>query len=327
MIEIKENVDVNIYSTLGVGGKFRYFVEIRDKNDLFQVFKFAKERNIYPLILGGGSNTIFSDGIINVLALKINILGFEILKDEDSFMEIEIGAGEIWDKMVVKTIEMDLSGFETMSGIPGTIGATPVQNVGAYGSEAKDVILRVNVCDIENEEFKVLSNEDCKFSYRESVFKNEAKGKYVITSVVYRLEKNKVIIPDYPSINLDNNANLRDVREKILAVRNNKLPNPKEIPNVGSFFKNPIIDKSLIIEGMPTYDMGQKVKVPAGWLIEHAGLKGKNFGNVSVYDKNALVLINNGNATQKDFMKAQEEIKRIVKEKFNIELEQEPELI
>jgi UDP-N-acetylmuramate dehydrogenase len=235
---------------------------------------------------------------------------------------------------------MNLSGLEALSLIPGTVGGTPVQNVGAYGSEVKDTIVEVEVFDIQNKIIKILSNSDCKFKYRDSIFKNEDKGKYIIITVTYRLLKNFVKIPDYPGVkrylieNNINNPHLKEIREAIIYIRNEKLPNPKELPNVGSFFKNPIVSKEFAMrmknqyEGLttfPTDDGG--VKIPAGWLIENAGLKGKSFGNISVYDKNALILINNGEATKEDLSTAKNEIIKIVKDKFGIELEQEPEMI
>lgn len=344
MIDIKENVNIKDYTTLKIGGQFRYFVEINKVQDFPQFYAIALEngkyKNLPVFILGGGSNIIFPDGVLEALVLKINILGFEIVNTNDDFLDIKVGAGENWDNFVSKTVEMNLSGVEALSAIPGTVGATPVQNVGAYGSEVKDTIVEVEVFDTQDKNIKILNNKDCKFDYRDSIFKNESKGRYIITNVVYRLSKFLPRIPDYPGVKrylIDNNINnphLKEIREAIIYIRSEKLPNPKEIPNVGSFFKNPIIEKELSMkmknqyDGLTTFpaDKG-KVKIPAGWLIENAGLKGKSFGKISVYDKNALVLVNNGNATKDDLMKAKNEIVKIVQEKFGITLEQEPEMI
>jgi UDP-N-acetylmuramate dehydrogenase len=321
-MKIQENVDSKIYSTFKIGGNFRYFVEIKDKEDIKEAFAFAKGKELPILIIGGGSNSIFSNEVLNVLAVKINILGFEIVREDSLFTEVKAGAGEIWDQMVEKTINMNLAGLETLSAIPGTVGATPVQNVGAYGAEVKDTIVSVEVFDTNENKFIELSNSNCKFGYRDSIFKNEAKGRYIITAVTFKLKK------------VDDNKSLLEKREEITKTRWSKLPNPKDIPNVGSFFKNPIITKdsffaiSRTYGKMPSFDVGNNmVKIPAGWLIENAGLKGKSFGNISVYDKNALVLVNNGNATKEDLMKAKNEIVKIVEQKFGITLEQEPEII
>lgn len=365
-MKIQEYVDIRDYGTLHVGGQFRYFTIVSSVSDLVSVCTIALKEGKKILILGGGSNIVFSDGIIDVLAIKIEIKGFEIIKETGGNILIKVGAGEIWDELVVKTVDMNLSGLEALSFIPGTVGATPVQNVGAYGSEVKDTILEVEVFDIKENKIKTLSNKDCKFSYRDSIFKNEAKGKYVITSVTYRLEKEllknsseKVLgrggrepVPDhfhknfskallYPGVmkyfedKKIENPSLKQIREAIIYIRKEKLPNPKEIPNVGSFFKNPIVSRQKLShlsgqvnEKVPSFDMeNDMVKISAGWLIENAGLKGKSFGKVSVYDKNALVLVNTQDATFEDIISTRNEIIKIVNEKFGIILEQEPEII
>lgn len=344
MVEIQEYVDIKNYSTLRVGGQFRYFTLISSVQNLISLCAIARDdekyKNIPIFVLGCGSNIVFSDGIINVLALKIEIKGFEIVNDTDKYSDIKIGAGEIWDKIVEKTVYMNLSGLEALSAIPGTVGATPVQNVGAYGVEVKDVILEVEVFDIKNNKIKIISNKDCKFSYRDSIFKNEAKGKYIIISVTYRLNKSLPIIPKYPGIikyfedREILNPTLLQIRDAIIYIRREKLPNPEVLPNVGSFFKNPIVltkiaDKIKIeyknAKFFPIDD--NHTKIPAGWLIENAGLKGKLFGNVSIYDRNALVLVNTGKATKDDLMKVKEQIIKTVEQKFGITLEQEPEII
>jgi len=344
MLKIQEYVDIKQYSTLHVGGQFRFFVIVNSTEDLSLIYAIAQTDGIYKNIpifaLGGGSNIVFSSGILNVIALKIEIKSFEIINETNEYTDIKIGAGEIWDKMVEKTVNMDLSGFEFLSAIPGTVGAGPVQNIGAYGVEVKDTLLEVEVFDIKNNKIKNILNKDCKFGYRDSIFKGEAKGKYVITSATYRLSKFKPRLPDYPGVKkyfIENNINiptLKQIRDAIINIRIEKLPNTKEIPNVGSFFKNPIVSKDIANKIKEAYfDIkffpidNNFTKIPAGFLIENAGLKGKSFGNVSVYNKNALVLINNGNATSEDILKARNEIIKIVKQKFGITLEQEPEIV
>lgn len=340
VLKIQEYVNIKDYSTLQVGGQFRYFVELKNKDDLKEIFSFSKNKNIKVFVLGGGSNIVFSDGILNVIAVKVEIKGFEIINDADLFTDIKVGAGENWDTIVEKTVNMNLVGLESLSSIPGTAGAGPVQNIGAYGAEVKDTILEVEVFDIEKESIVTISNADCKFAYRDSIFKNEAKGKYVITAVTYRLAKSIPMIPKYPGVlkyfedKEINNPNLREIRDAIIYIRKNKLPNPKEIPNVGSFFKNPIVLNNISEKIKEEYPLAKffpvddtHTKVPAGWLIENAGLKGISFGKVSVYDKNALVLVNLDNATCEDIISARNEIIKIVNDKFGIVLEQEPEIV
>jgi UDP-N-acetylmuramate dehydrogenase len=344
MLEIQENVDIKNYSTLKAGGQFRYFVIISSVEELKSTYSFirsdVKYKNIPLFILGGGSNVVFSEGVLDIIALKIEIKGFSIINDTDMYKDIKIGAGENWDLSVEKTVKMNLTGLESLSLIPGTVGASPVQNIGAYGSEVKDTILNVEVFNIKSGVVSIFSNEDCKFGYRDSVFKNEAKGKYIITAVTFRLNKSIPPIPKYPGVakyfeHRDIlNPTLIQIRDAIIYIRNEKLPNPKLLPNVGSFFKNPIVPIKIADNIKIDFPDAKffliddyYIKIPAGWLIENSGLKGKSFGEVSVYDKNALVLVNKGRATYQDIINARNKIIKIVKDKFGIELEQEPEII
>lgn len=340
MLKIQENVDIKNYCTFKIGGRARFFAEIEKIDDLKDILNFSKIKNVPVFILGGGSNVIFPDGDIDFLVLKINIAGFNIIQEDDKTVDVKIGAGEIWDEVVEKTVAMGLSGIEALSAIPGTVGATPVQNVGAYGVEVKDTILELEVFDIYKSIIKKLSNKECKFGYRDSIFKNEDKGRYIITSVTYRLSKLSPKIPQYPdTIKYFNERNitnptLKDIRQALIEIRWRKLPNPKEIPNAGSFFKNPIVSKKIaenIIKDFPNAKIfsidDNYAKVPAGWLIENAGLKGKSFGNISVYENNALVLINTNNASKEDLINAENQIIKTIQEKFEVTLEQEPEII
>jgi UDP-N-acetylmuramate dehydrogenase len=339
-MNILEYVDSKEYCTLASGGQFRYMARVSDSADLKYVYEFAREKDIRVLPIGGGSNLVFNDNVLNVLALKAEILGFDILSEDNDSTILKIGAGENWDRFVDKVCSMGLSGVEAMSAIPGTVGATPVQNVGAYGQEIKDTLVSVDVFDTVNLEYRTLMNKECNFRYRDSIFKTEEKGRYFITSVTLQLSKKRPEMPNYPGVkkyfdeNNITNPSLVDVRNAIINIRATKLPNPSEIPNVGSFFENPIVDNSVIEKIKENYsnvicfELGDsKVKIPAGWLIENAGLKGYNFGKVSVYEKNALVLVNNGGATGQDFANARDEIIKTVFNKFGITLEQEPEII
>jgi UDP-N-acetylmuramate dehydrogenase len=346
-MEIKEYVNVKDYSTFKIGGQFRYFTTVKSIEDITEVFSFIDKNNLKFFVLGGGSNIVFSDGIIDAIALKMEIKGFKIIEtfpikgENDNYVYIKIGAGENWDDIVEKTINMNLSGLESLSAIPGTVGSTPVQNVGAYGTEVKDTIVEVEVFDTINKTVKTILNTECSFGYRDSIFKNRDKGRYIITSVIYRL--NKIIsaeIPNYPGVkkyfeeNKIDNPTLKQIREAIIEIRKEKLPNTREIPNAGSFFKNPIVSMEIAKKIQKEFPKAKffpidksHTKIPAGWLIENSGLKGKSFGNVSIYDKNALVLVNNGGATEKDILDAKNQIIKIVEDKFGIILEQEPEII
>ena len=340
MLEMRENVDIKEHCTLRVGGQFRYFIETGDKGELEKVFEFAKEKNLSIFVLGSGSNMVFPDGILEKVVVKINFSGFEVLDDTDEYTDIKVGAGENWDSVVERTVDMNLSGIEAMSAIPGTAGATPVQNVGAYGQEIKDTLLEVEVFDVENKDFKIITNSLCSFSYRNSIFKGDAKGKYVITSTTLRLSKSKPFIPNYPGVKkyfLENNINsptLLQIREAIIDIRSDKLPDPKFIPSVGSFFKNTIVPKEVAnnlkyqYPTMIVFPVNDKeTKVPSGFLIEQAGLKGKSFGPISSYIHNAVVLVNNGGATRADVERVRDEITKIIFEKFGIKLETEPEFV
>lgn len=339
-MEMHENVDIKDSCTLKVGGQFRYFTEISNPNDLLEVYAFAKEKNLPVFILGGGSNLVFPDGVLEQVVVKINFLGFEIINDTENYTDLKIGAGENWDSVVERAVAMNLSGIEAMSAIPGTTGATPVQNVGAYGQEIKDTLFEVEVFDIENSTIKTIKNSDCHFAYRNSIFKDEARGKYVIISTTLRLSKDRPFIPNYPGVKkyfLENNINnptLLQIREAIIDIRSNKLPDPKEIPSVGSFFKNSIVPKSVAdnlkkqYPSMILFPVNEnETKVPSGFLIEEAGLKGKNFGTISSYTNNAMVLVNNGGATRSDVERVRDEITQTIFDKFGIRLETEPEFV
>ncbi len=340
MLQVQENVDIKDYCTLHIGGKFRYFATIKNKEEINEAIECAQKNNTKLFMLGGGSNIVFTDKVLDVLALKMEISGFDIIENTDEYVIVKVGAGENWDTFVSRTVVSNLSGVEALSSIPGTVGATPVQNVGAYGQEVKDTIVSIEVFDIENNNTLNLTNLECKFAYRDSIFKNEGKNKYIILTVTFKLLKKIPEIPHYIDVKkyfIQNNINtpsLLEIRNAIIHIRGVKLPDPKVIFNVGSFFKNPIVDSSLAKKlknnntDLTVYPIDEEhTKVPAGWLIEKAGLKGKNFGPLSVYNKNALVLVNNGNATYEDVISVRDQIIKIVKDKFDITLEQEPEII
>jgi UDP-N-acetylmuramate dehydrogenase len=340
-----ENVPIKEYTTMGIGGEVAHLVRIKTKEEIPEAVAFAKEKNMPFVVLGEGSNSVFRDATLNAVVLKIEIPGFEIVKENDDSTEIKIGAGENWDKVVERAVEMDLSGIEAMSAIPGTTGATPFQNVGAYGQEIKNVIEEVEVYDVQNSSFAFLSNEECKFDYRDSIFRSSEKGRYIITSIILKLSKFPPTMPHYPGVRKyfestspqpspsqeREQPTLREIRQAIIEIRANKLPDPKLIKNNGSFFKNPIVENAVaekLKEQFPNitiFPAGESMsKIPAGWLIEQAGLKGKDFGEMKVYENNALVLVNKGNATFQDLENAKDEIIKTVQNKFGVTLEPEP---
>jgi UDP-N-acetylmuramate dehydrogenase len=337
---VLEYVNISDYCTFRVGGQFRYFAHVANLDDLKKAHIFAREKELPLLILGGGSNMVFPDGVVEVLAVKIEILGFDIVTDTRTHTDIKIGAGEDWDSVVERSVQMNLSGIEALSAIPGTVGATPVQNVGAYGQEIKDTLVELEVYDREADAVKIISNVECHFAYRESIFKHEVKGRYIIISITLRLLKALPTVPDYPGVKKYFQVKgitvptLQEIRQAITDIRSIKLPNPKKIANVGSFFKNPIVDKVTADKlkheypNLTIFPISEtKTKVPAGFLIEAVGLKGKNFGSLSIYPNNALVLVNMGTATRTDVICVKDEIIRLVFDRFGIILEVEPEMI
>ncbi len=299
-------------------------------------------------VLGGGSNIILPKDMTSFTVLKIENKGIEQVEDDKNSVVLKVASGELWDDVVAYTVDHNYSGIEALSAIPGTCGATPVQNVGAYGQEIKDVLVSIDAYDTQAGEMVSIANTECEFSYRMSRFKKDWKGKYIITHIILKLSKNPPKLPDYPGVKKyfedKINPTLQDIRDAIIEIRWSKLPKPSAVPNCGSFFENPIVDKSIAdtikkdYPNMPTFSVPKRpdllgknkidlVKIPAGWLIENAGLKGANFGSVGTYEKNALVLVNLGSATQDDVISARDQIISTVYDKFGITLESEPEII
>jgi UDP-N-acetylmuramate dehydrogenase len=321
-----------------MGGSAAYFADLNTVEDVEEFVRFSQEKNLPLIVLGGGSNIIFPDDRELLACVgRINVKGFEVLHDKEEEVVLKIGAGENWDDIVRKTVERGLSGLEALSAIPGTAGATPVQNVGAYGQEIAQTLLSLEAFDIEAKKVAELSKEECKFSYRDSIFKHEAKGRYIILSLILKLSKKSPQIPDYPGVKSFfekkgiENPSVSEIREAIIEIRSLKLPDPKDIASCGSFFKNPIVEKGIAdtikarYQNAVVYPLADgKAKIGAGWMIDSLGLKGKRFGGVEIYPHNALVLTNVGNATRKDLIEAVEFIKGEVKAAFGVEIEPEP---
>jgi UDP-N-acetylmuramate dehydrogenase len=283
---------------------------------------------------------IFADGFLDIAVLKMDIPGFSILQESQENVFVRVGAGEDWDGVVALSVSDGLSGIEALSLIPGSVGATPIQNVGAYGQEISDVLVEVGVFDTETLEHKTIQKDDCKFSYRDSVFKTKEGKRFIVTDVLLKLSKKEPETPIYDSLaKLLNDRgikkpSLEQIRDAVIKIRTDKLPDPAVLPNMGSFFKNPFVTKEkadelsyLFPEIKRFDDSSGKVKLFAGWLIEQAGFRGAQLGKIKVHEENALVLINNMDGTFTDLMDAGNQIKKKVKDIFDVDLEMEPQIV
>ena len=334
-MRIQNNVSSKPYNTFGLDTSFNTLITVGEVSDLFylkEILKSSKTR-----ILGGGSNILLLKPNTDPVIL-IDIKGIEILKEEDAYALVKFGAGEIWHDAVLWAIENNLGGIENLSLIPGKCGAAPMQNIGAYGVEIKDVLHSVTAYDTESNSELVFHNEECGFGYRTSNFKTIWKGRMVITSIILKLTKDgyHVLNDSYGAVTNHlkekriTQPSIVDLGEVISDIRRQKLPDPKVLGNSGSFFKNPIVSKEkanqLLVSyaKMPTYPVdADMVKLSAGWIIDQCGLKGQRVGDAGTYKNQALVLVNHGNATGKEIHEFSKQVQSTVKEKFGIELEPE----
>lgn len=337
-MQIQQNISLQTYNTFGINVLAKHFVSVKNMDELQQVLKLDN----YPkkLILGGGSNMLLTQDF-NGLVIHINMKGIDIVSENDHSVTVKAQAGENWHEFVLWCIENDFGGVENLSLIPGNVGTAPIQNIGAYGVEVKDVIESCEAVSIDSKTIKTFSNTECNFGYRNSIFKQEAKGKFIITNVTFKLSKHKhKLNASYGSIASELKKNgieqptIKDISNAVISIRKSKLPNPKDIGNSGSFFKNPIISKQEFEEllknfnDMPSYPISNnKVKVPAGWLIEKAGFKGKRFGNYGVHQKQALVLVNYGGASGTEILNLSQLIQKTIKRLFNISIEAEVNIL
>jgi UDP-N-acetylmuramate dehydrogenase len=337
MIRFIEKPDLKPYNTFNLHAKADYFFEFTEAEELL-VFL---ENNRLPeskFILGGGSNVLFCNDFQGIV-LHPNIPGIFVVKEDRNHVFLEVGAGTEWDSLVEYAVNFGLGGLENLSAIPGKVGASPVQNIGAYGAEAKNCITLVHGVDLVNNQSIVFTNEECRFGYRDSVFKNDLNGSVVITSVQFKLDKFPEFNVDYGDVKAEaerlGGINLRNIRSAIVSIRGSKLPDTKLLGNAGSFFKNPVVEEAMVADlqkvypNIPVYtssDAG-KLKLAAGWLIEKCGWKGVRKGDAGVHDKQALVLVNHGNATGKDIYQLSEEIIRSVANSFHIVLEREVNIL
>lgn len=331
-MKFQEDKNFKDLTTFRVGGIIKYYIETESVDEIKEVSLFAKENNLPLFVLGGGSDFLASDEEFNGVVIKYTGNSYKI---NGEFVTGD--AGLSWDKLVEVSVDNDLTGLECLSGIPGTVGASPIQNIGAYGSEMAAYFYELKALNLQTGEIVTFSKEDCNFGYRESIFKTKSYWqKYVILNVTFKLSKNISTKINYESLKgvVDDGASIKEIREAVLKVRAEKLENPKENGNAGSFFKNPIIEKDKkdeILSNYPDvkiYPFEDKFKVSAGWLIEKAGLKGKELGGAAVSPKHSLILINKtGEATAKEIYDLSEIIIGEVDKKFGIKLEREVQLI
>ncbi len=320
-------------NTFGMDVKAKRFVEYDNEEELKALIPTLSGEVLH---MGGGSNLLFK-GDFEGTVLHSAIKGIEVVDESAESALVRAGAGEVWDDFVAWAVERGLGGVENLSLIPGEVGASAVQNIGAYGVEAKDVIALVEAIDLSNGQKRVFGTEECNYAYRQSIFKNALKGKYAITYVTYRLQKQPVLKLDYGNIRAvlgDNGQHtISDVRQAIIDIRNAKLPDPKVQGNAGSFFMNPVVSREKFLSlqkdypQMPYYEVERGVKIPAGWMIDQCGWKGKALGRAGVHDKQALVLVNLGGATSEEIITLCNTICKDVYDKFGIDIHPEVNLI
>ncbi|WP_417356818.1 UDP-N-acetylmuramate dehydrogenase [Flavobacterium sp.] len=337
-MEIISNYPLKNHNTFGIEAFADEFVSVNSVNELKEVLQ--ENSGKQKFILGGGSNMLLTQNI-HSLVIHINLKGKEVVFEDDKHVHLKAMAGENWHEFVLYTIQHNYGGLENLSLIPGNVGTTPIQNIGAYGTEIKDSFISCEAMDIATQEIKTFTKEECEFAYRESIFKNSLKNKYIIVSVTYRLTKNdhKIntaygdIMAQLTKKNITA-PGIKDVSDAVINIRQSKLPDPKELGNSGSFFKNPIISRKefdLVYSKhpeMPHYVISEtEVKVPAGWLIEQSGFKGKRFGDAGIHARQALVLVNYGNATGQELLDLSRKIQETVYNNFGIRIEAEVNII
>lgn len=334
-MQILSQVDLSAQNTLRLRSKADLYTELHSLLDVHGLIQDASLKNKKWHILGGGSNLVLPS-YVSGLVIKVANKGRELVREEADCWFVKVQAGEIWDDFVRWTLQQGYAGLENLSLIPGTVGAAPIQNIGAYGVEVKDTLWEVTAIDLQTGELKVFSNQDCHFSYRDSFFKQEGAGKYLIWDVTFRFSKKIILNLDYGDIRkelerqgLDENP--CDIAKAVIAIRTSKLPDPKVIGNAGSFFKNPVVaaaQKNELLKkypqlvSFPTHD--GKFKLAAGWLIDQAGWKGKKLGPVGMFEKQALVLVNHGGASADDVWKLAAQVCLDVKSQFDVDIEPEP---
>jgi len=338
-MKIRQNISLKPFNTFGIDVKAQYFVEINAEDDYQELLSSTLVKENRFLLMGSGSNILFTDDFEGLVA-KINTKGIEILDESTDFAMVKAQAGENWDEFVKFCISKKFEGIENLSMIPGNVGSCPVQNIGAYGVEVKDTIHEVEAIEIATGKRVVFTNAECKFGYRDSVFKNEFKNKYIIVSVTFNLSKKSFYTLSYGSIAKELRAmclspiTLKGIGEAISNIRSQKLPDPKELGNGGSFFKNPVVS-AIKYAGLKAnfpeikaFEMpGNSYKLAAGWMIEQLPIENKRNGNVGIYAKQSLIIVNFGNASGKEVLEFATNLRNAVKRKFDIQLDFEINII
>jgi len=335
---IKENTSLKDYNTFGIDANAKEFVVIKSHQDLQALISQRDLTKEKFLILGGGSNILFTkdfDGLI----IKNEITGVELINQDDELVWVKVGAGVVWHDFVLYCIEKGWGGLENLSLIPGTVGASPIQNIGAYGVEVKNVIEEVIGIDLITKHTKIIKSIDCHFEYRSSIFKTTLKNKFLITDVVFRFRKHPELRIEYGAIkdelkkeNIEK-PTIKDISNAVINIRRSKLPDPAIIGNAGSFFKNPVVSQNKLSElkaaypSIVSYPFGEQFKLAAGWLIEQAGWKGYRENKVGCHEKQALVLVNYGGAAGADILSLAQKIQDSIKQKFGVDLEMEVNII
>jgi len=332
-MKIYQHTSLLPYNTFGIDVTTDYFIEYESASDLQEVLRSETVKKNKTLHIGGGSNLLFLNDYKGVI-LHSAIQSITKVGEDTESVILEVGSSVIWDDFVGYCVENNWGGVENLSLIPGETGASAVQNIGAYGVEVREVIVEIKAINVETTNFKTFTREECRYGYRDSIFKNELKGKYIITSVVFKLEKKPVFRLNYQHLEdevlKNGEIDLQNIRKTIIQIRERKLPDPKIMGNAGSFFMNPVISKQQFKSLQASYpliphyfDSETKEKIPAAWLIDQCGWKGKKIGNAGVHDKQALVLVNLGGATGAEIVFLAEQIQQSVKSKFGIELKTE----
>jgi UDP-N-acetylmuramate dehydrogenase len=327
------------YNTFGIDVKARHFARFDSVQELQDLLQRPEVKDEPKLILGGGSNVLFTKDFEGIVLLN-GIKGMEVLREDDTYTYVKAGGGEVWHDLVLFCLQHNLGGIENLSLIPGTVGAAPLQNIGAYGVELKDVFEELEAVNLATGELHTFDKAACQFGYRESVFKHESRGQYIVASVTLRLRKEHQLNTSYGAIQTTleemqvQQPTIHDVSEAVCHIRRSKLPDPAQIGNAGSFFKNPEIPVLLYdvlkekYPGMPAYPISEAaVKVPAGWLIEQCGWKGKVIENYGVHKNQALVLVNYGGANGEKLLALARDIIQSVQEKFGITLQPEVNIL
>jgi UDP-N-acetylmuramate dehydrogenase len=338
-MQIRENISLKPYNSFGIDAKAKYFASFRNLDELGELQSSQCAIGNAQLILGGGSNILLTkdfDGLV----MKNEMMGIEVIKEDEEYVYIKTGAGENWHRLVMYCVENEYAGMENLSLIPGNVGASPMQNIGAYGVEVKDVFFELEAYHINDKKSLKFSLHECEFGYRESIFKRKYKDQFIITSVTYRLKKTPSFHTSYGAIQQElerlevKQLSIKAISQAVINIRSSKLPDPKEIGNAGSFFKNPQVAKTQFASlqkaypSIPHFPFDEcHMKVPAGWLIEQCGWKGYRKGDAGCYSKQALVLVNYGSSTGSEIFTLSEEIFLSVKSKFNILLEREVNII